>query len=184
MTGNVNISLNEAAIPVHATYYLKDELIVIYNPREFLLKFHILNSLNLSKIHQDNIIPILSKLMIKEENILAIGFACTTQIDELEKRPDDMLKNALNEKYLDVIQKEFNYDDMTIMSLRLANKISPSSIEDLTLRIEPLAISPESSLFVRLSYLTDNMTNFHNLIGKIDQEYLLSLIKQLSIGGK
>lgn len=173
--GVANVSLNPNAPPVQTVYFSKNNLLVLYNPSEYLVMFQIINTLNFSELYQNEIIPILKSLNFVPEIINVMGVECNTKIT-MGISPVQSLTSLLKKELLDGISNALGIKNLSVFTIRLVGGIE--QIENMTIAIEPLVTDPQRAFHFSLTYRTVDSSKFNDFVNRFGEGMILQIMKE------
>lgn len=160
--GNANISNNPGAKPVPTVIFSKGNLSVVYNQNQYLIIFQFLNTVDLDKLYDAEIKPMLIKLNFVEEAINMIGLECNIQIST-KTPPQEILSSLIKKEFIDKVNEILGDSKLNTTSLRLSTSF-PFGNDGIQVIIEPLGNDPKGSYFVNLVYRTPEMNKFNEFV--------------------
>lgn len=173
--GVAPISQNPNAKPVPTVYFSKDNLIVLFNPVEYLVIFQIINTLNFSQLYDKEIKPILTSLNFVPEIVNMMGLECNTKITST-KSPRASLTSLLKKEFRAEISKKLGINNLSVFTIRLIG--GDDKTENITLIIEPLLTDPEGIYHVSLSYRTLDNSKFNEFVSKFGEQLIRDIIEE------
>jgi hypothetical protein len=174
--GLAQISTNPAAMPVKTIYFSKGNLMVYYNPAEFLVIFQILNTLNFSQIYESDIKPVLARLNFVPEVVQMMGLICGTKITS-EKSPTLSISSLVKNEFISKISSLVGVTNLRPFTMRV---VGGESDEGLDLDIEPLATDQEHTFYFTLSYKTSDNSKFNNFVSMFNEDLIKNIIKEVT----
>lgn len=155
--------------------YTKENTVAYFIPQSNILNFRLFNIVNISKVYED-IKKTLLSLKIEPISIHLMGLDCKTMAHEVGDPKNNLttLFSAEAKKRIATIL-EF---EPAVVSLVLANK--DPQVENLQIRIEPLATNPKESFFIHINYKTSSHEKFNSFIGKFGEETISNIAKCMS----
>ena len=174
--GVASVSLNPNAPPVQTVYFSKDNLMVLYNPSEYLVMFQIINTLNFAEMYQNDILPILKSLNFVHEIINVMGLECNTKIIT-DKSTIKSLTLLLNKDFLNEVSGELGIENLAVFTIRMSSQRQQEKTENMTVIIEPLVTDPEHSYHFSIIYRTIDNSKFDAFINRFGEDMILKIIR-------
>lgn len=173
--GIAPISQNPNAKPIPTVYFSKDNLIVLYNPVEFLVLFQIINTLDFSQLYDNEIKPILTSLNFVPEIVSMMGLECNTKITSI-KSPRKSLTSLLKQEFRDHLAEILGISNLNIFTLRLIG--GDDKIENINVAIEPLATDLDKIYHVSFSYRTVDNSKFNEFVSRFGEDMIKNIIEE------
>lgn len=164
------------APPVPTTLFSKDNLVVVYNPVEFLLIFQILNTVDFQGIYNREIIPILARLNLVEDAVSTRSIECTTQI-RVKKSPIDMINSLVEKKFMNEMNAIVGMNSLKATTLRIVTAF-PFADEGLQILMEPLATDSTGSYYLQIVFRTQETSKFNEFVNRFGTNMLQKIAEE------
>ena len=172
---NAQISTNPNAPPVPTVLFSKNNIMVLTNYGENLIRFVIINTLDLNAIYTD-ISQVLDKLQIGPTSINITDFMCKTEIPTADN-PSHTLTNTVNQDVLKKISSVLNTPGMTILNITLSN--TNWNTGEFKIILEPLMSDPENKFWMIIGYRTTSLLEFNKFIETFNSNTVEGILRAL-----
>jgi len=157
------------------TYYRKDDIIIFTDFPRNTITFRLFNTISIQTKYAE-FTKLLAKLSFKSEHILTLGGNFYTFVTG-NGNPQIFLNKFFDKQARSVLSTQLKIQP-SIFSIVFSNPNVPDV--DIQVRLEPLASSPQDSLYVEFAFRTTKYDIFNEFISKFGADFIQDTIKSIN----
>ena len=176
-----SISDNPNAPPVPTIMFSKGNLLIFFNDNENLIKFHVVNSMDVGELFEDEIKQVLASLSYRPPAVATMKLEITAAVSGTGS-PTKGLTSLLDSRFADRIKKLHSMDDVIAASIKMVQS-DPARTEPLTAVLEPLNADPEKSYFVNIEYIASDNDKFAGFVRGVGEGTIERIVRGVANNG-
>ncbi|MEX0655973.1 MAG: hypothetical protein WD154_00290 [Nitrosopumilaceae archaeon] len=173
---NASISANPLAPPVPTIIYSKGNLMVLTNYGENLIRFIIINTLDINQLRSE-INSVLEKLQVGANSIHITELVCRTEVPT-SSSPVKTLTSLVNSNSLQKMSEILHVPKMEVLTMSFSNANWQNG--EFRITIEPLASDPDNQFWLIIGYRTRSLLEFDKLVQTFNTQMVENIISTIT----